>query len=808
LLISTFAWANDGNLNGRIFDKGTKQGLPGVNIVIEEKNTGTFSDGSGNFTLVNLEPGTFFLKASAIGYESYREEIEIVPGFTSNIEIALTESIQVLDGVVINRVSLVKGTSNIKDIVGSAHYLSPRELDKFNNTDINRVLRNIPGMIIQEEDGFGLRPNIGMRGTGVERSSKITLMEDGILVAPAPYAAPAAYYFPSLGRMSGIEIRKGSSQIKYGPYTTGGAINFNSTPIPSEFEANIDLFAGSHGFHNIFANAGASFKNIGFMAESLMTNSNGFKDLDNGGDTGYSTEDYIAKIRVHSDPDSKVYQSLTFKMGQSKENSNETYLGLTDADFLETPFRRYAGSQKDNMINKQNQWHLRYAIQPAKFLDITTTVYHSDFERNWYKLDKVKASDSTGYVNIASILQFPEMFIEELNIIKGTTSLNDDALMVKANNRSYFMEGLESVIGLTFPGATVNNEIELGIRLHRDQMDRYQWIDTYKMENGIMMLTEAGIPGTESNYVLDASAIASFIQYKFEYLNLTVIPGLRYENIFYEKRDYGKEDPGRTGNDLTTNDHNVDIFIPGVGIDYTFTDHISSFIGIHKGFSPPGLKEGTRPEISINYEAGLRYNTPFLSIQSVFYYNDYENLLGSDLTASGGTGSGNQFNGGESIIYGIEYELMYNPLGKRKSTFGLPITFNYTFINATFRNTFESEYEPWGSVQEGYEIPYIPKHQLTFNISLEHKRFNMNYSSKFVGDMRTVAGEGFIPDNEKISAYYVADLSSNVLLNKYVTLFGSINNIFNNVYMVSRRPAGVRPGLPLNFRIGFKAHFY
>jgi len=781
-------------------------GLPGINVIIEGRNTGTFTDASGNFTLENLEAGKIILKVSAIGYESFQEEIEVRAGATSSIEIPLKESIRVLDGVIVNRVSLVAGTANVNDIIGSAHYLSPRELDKFNNTDINRALRNIPGMIIQEEDGFGLRPNIGMRGTGVERSSKITLMEDGVLVAPAPYAAPAAYYFPSVGRMSSIEIRKGSSQIKYGPYTTGGAINFNSTPIPTGFDANINLFAGSHGFHNILANAGASFKNVGFMAESLLTNSSGFKDLDNGGDTGFSTEDYLAKIRVNSDPDAKVYQSLSFKIGLSKENSRETYLGLTDKDFQETPFRRYAGSQKDNMINKQNQWHLRYAIKPAEFLDITTTIYRSTFERNWYKLDKVKANDSTGTVNIGSILNNPERYTEEMDIIKGGTSMVDDALMVKANNRSYYLEGIESIIGLTFPGRSINNETELGIRLHRDQMDRYQWVDEYKMGNSIMMLTGAGIPGTESNYLLDARALASFIQYKFEYQNLTVVPGLRYENILYDKKDYGKEDPDRSGNDVTLKDHKVDIFIPGIGIDYKFTSLLSSFIGIHKGFSPPGLKEGTQPEISINYEAGLRYNTPSFSIQSVFYYNDYENLLGADMAANGWTGSGNQYNGGESLIYGIEYDMMFNPLGKGKTRFGLPLNFNYTYTHATFQNTFESEYEPWGNVEIGYEVPYLPKHQFSFNVSLEHKKFNINYSSKYVGDFRTVAGVGDIPEQDKIPAHYVADLSANYILNRFLTIHGSVNNIFNNAYPVSRRPAGLRPGMPISFRIGIKAH--
>jgi Fe(3+) dicitrate transport protein len=59
-----------------------------------------------------------------------------------------------------------------------------------------------------------------------------------------------------------------------------------------------------------------------------------------------------------------------------------------------------------------------------------------------------------------------------------------------------------------------------------------------------------------------------------------------------------------------------------------------------------------------------------------------------------------------------------------------------------------------------------------------------------------------------IPAYYVADISTNVKLNKFLTLQGSIYNVFNNVYAVSRRPAGLRPGMPISFRVGVKAHIY
>ena len=85
----------------------------------------------------------------------------------------------------------------------SSHFhLGKKDIKKYNYTDPNRILMGKNGISIVEEDGFGLRPNIIIRGASSYRSMSINLMEDGVLAAPAPYIAPAAYYFPTMARMA------------------------------------------------------------------------------------------------------------------------------------------------------------------------------------------------------------------------------------------------------------------------------------------------------------------------------------------------------------------------------------------------------------------------------------------------------------------------------------------------------------------------------------------------------------------------------------------------------------------------------
>ena len=791
-------------ISGEVINDKTGDGMPGAHVIVDELKMGVVTDGNGVFLLEDVPVGSHTITIRMIGYTTIIKEIELKES-NLELEFKLEEELYFLKGAVIEANSITGGMTKVGDLTGSAHYISPKELEKFSYNDIHRILRNIPGVNIQDEEGFGLRPNIGFRGTGVERSSKITLMEDGILMAPAPYVAPAAYYFPTTGRMQGIEVRKGSSQIKYGPYTTGGALNLMSTAIPNELFGRVKLFGGSYGQRGVHAFVGDATEQFGFLGETYQSASNGFKELDNGDNTGFKTEDYLFKFRYNSREDAQVYQSLTLKVAKYIETSNETYLGLTDSDFHENPFRRYSASQRDIMKTDQSQLVLTHYIRPVENLKINTSIYRTDFARNWYKLDKVKTVDSLGYTGIAAILEDPETYTEEYAILTGQTSQRDDALSLKANNRSYYAQGIQSIAQLDLSGGRISHLLDFGIRYHQDQIDRFQWVDKYRMEDGAMMLTEAGTPGTESNRIEIANALALYAQYTISTDRLKLIPGLRYENISISREDYGKNDPERTGVNLATRNNTVDVWIPGIGMEYELNARMKLISGIHKGFSPPGSKEGTNPEESVNYELGIRREHKSLRAGLIVYLNDYQNLLGVDLAAGGGTGSGNLFNGGTAMVTGVEVDLFFGPRISQKMI--LPLQLSYTYTDAYFTNSFESEFDAWGSVQAGDKLPYIAPHQLVLNAGLEHTRFNFNLSTKFTDQMRTVAGQEPTPFKERTDSSFILDASFQYNFSWKLSMFASAYNLTNVKYIVSRRPAGVRPGLPRTFTIGVKANF-
>lgn len=712
------------------------------------------------------------------------------------------DSTQQLKEVVVSAHQLFGSKFKAKNRTGAAYYMDSKELQKFNITDVNRALKAVPGVSIYEEDGMGLRPNISLRGSSPERSAKLTLMEDGVLIAPAPYSAAAAYYFPTIARMQAVEILKGSSQIQYGPYTTGGAINMVSSQIPSESQTSLLAQYGSYNSELYRVLHGNTKGKLGYVLDYTRYGSNGFKELPSGANTGFEKQDFVGKLSYDFSAFG-VSQTIQAKYQYSDETSNETYVGLTDADFKANPFQRYAGSEKDQMNTLHRQYMITHSFNFSPYLSLTTTAYQNEFGRNWYKLNDVGTTN--GKFSLGGIFTDPISYADELAVIKGTSSQSDALLYVKANNREYLSKGVQTKLDIHWSTGQSFHDLELGARWHYDEEDRFQWVDQYQYSNGSMMLQQEGVPGTDANRISSAEAFSTYALYKLTYKNLTVSPGIRYENMDLARADYGKSDLSRSGSDLSERSNSLDVIIPGIGFQYKL-NQASIFGGIHKGFAPPGSVAGQKAEESINTELGIRFSYAGMAGEIVGYRNDYSNLLGSDFAATGGTGNLDLFNAGEVLVQGIElllnYDLMQNKAGQH-----MPLSFGYTLTDSEFQNNFDANDGLWGSVARGDEMPYIARHQWHVGLGYEKGKWALNSQLRYMGDIRTQAGQGSIPNAFKINSNTVLDASVQYQLNARLRLQTNIINGLDATYASSRVPYGLRPGHPFGINIGIRYGF-
>ena len=715
-----------------------------------------------------------------------------------------SDSIHRIDEVVVSAKQMLGSKFEASNRTGSAYYVSPKEIAKLGYTDISRMLRAVPGVNIYEEDGFGLRPNISLRGTKAERSERISLMEDGILAAPAPYAAPAAYYFPNAARMHAIEVLKGSSQVQYGPFTTGGAVNMVSTPIPNRFTAGLRTSFGSYNTFNAYTYLGNDTKHLGYVVEYLRYQSKGFRRDEPDERTGFYRNDIVGKLRWHTSDEASTSQALELKLGFANEHSDETYVGLSEADFATRPYYRYRGAQMDEMRTKHFQSALTHYISFNNKLKITTSLYYNYFWRNWYKLSDISVGFHKGEKrSIETVLEDTEINAPYFDILTGAKDADGEALIVRANQRSYHSRGIQTKAEYKLSLGSSYLGLELGARYHADSEDRFQHDDSYSMHSGRMTLYRAGWGGDQSNRITAAHAFASYLLAKWSFSKLTLTAGLRLEDVEIIKRDYTTKDPRRTGHLRIDGDNHTTELLPSFGINYKILKPLSIFAGIHEGFAPPSVAKYYRqkPEKSINLESGLRLNLGTLRMEAIGYYNDYSNMLGSDLAAAGGQGTLDQFTVGAATVKGFEFLASWQPL-PRAWHVQLPLQFSYTYTDTKMKNEFYSA--AWGEVFAGDELPYIYKHALNAQIGLEWKKLELNFTMRYNGDMRTIPGQGLMAEAHKIPAHMIMDASVRYRLNNKVTFTANAINLANKAYLTSRHPSGVRAGHPFGLYGGVR----
>lgn len=719
------------------------------------------------------------------------------------------ENAQVLD-----KIKVVGNPADAEKIPGAAHVVTKEDVRQQSYDDVNRVLRKVPGVYVREEDGFGLFPNISLRGVDTSRSAKVSIMEDGVLMAPAPYSAPSAYYSPTVGRMSGVEVLKGSSQIKYGPHITGGVINYLSTPIPTKETVYLKSMYGSFNelrTHAYYGNTvDTNVGRIGFLLEGYARKNDGFKQIDktpdfrDSDDTGFTKTEPM--IKLSWEPKTAMYQRIELKYGQTDVDANETYLGLSEADFSANPTRRYAASRFDNFDAKQERSYLRYAISPNDDLDIITTLYYNEFERNWYKLKDLRNVNGNT-LRLSGALAGAQNG-EGLACLKGGLACT---LRVRANNRSYEAKGAETVTYYRF-GSDVQHEVSFGIRYHMDEVRRFQWDDDYAQAiNGTISGMTAGTPGDAGDRFQETKALALYLQDTIEAGDWTFVPGIRYERL-----DQTSEDPKGTlqsadGTKNRDGDNSLDLIAGGLGLSYRVNESWTTFGGVHRGFSPPsprGSRGGLDEETSTAYEAGARYSNRMqaFAAEAVLFYTQFEDLIVTDNV--GGTGSGDDENFGEVDAYGLEFSTQIDPGIANQWIVRNPWFLTLTYTNAEQQNDAKStDAESIFSFgKKGNDVPYIPEWVLSIGTGVETDRWGAFVSGTYVDETfasadnstQQVNGDGEADARfGKTDSYFVTDVTGFYRINERVKFFGGVQNLLDEEYIVSRQPHGPRPGMPL-----------
>lgn len=704
------------------------------------------------------------------------------------------------------------GATETFALPGSGYFVTAQDIRDQNYTNVNRVLAKVPGVYLREEDGAGLFPNISIRGVDGTRNEKITVMEDGILQAPAPYSAPSAYYSPNIARMAGVEILKGSSQIGYGPNTTGGVINFLSTPIPeseqfylrSTYGSNATWQVHSHFGDTVETNAGR----FGYLGEIYYKRSDGFRRVEGAplvgipaSDSGYSVMEPMVKFSW--EPNTILDQKFEFKYGYSELEADESYLGLTDADFKANPYRRYAGSFLDTIPTEQHRTYLKYSVSPNDDLDLRVAGYYNQFERDWYKIRNVNGNDLHTTLG-------PTGNPADLRTLRG---LAPGILGYRHNARAYDSYGVQLSGDYRFETGEIDHSLNFGVRYHEDSIRQFQENTSVTLAVGQRpLVTDLG-PGSGGNNFRDSAATAVWIKDDIGIGRLTVTPGVRYESVDLHFTNYAAD----ASNTVTgTGYGDIDWFVAGVGLNYELSETLSAFGGIHEGIAIPSPSDSlgfppVLPEESVSYELGMRHRSANFNAEVTGFLTDFSQIISTG-AGLGLTGTPVN-NAGTADVHGVEFLAGFDPFQDRDLR--MPVFVSTTWTSATLDQALatgagENIYGDGdgGPGIPGAEMPYIPEWKLAFGVGLETDRWGVDLSATYVSDTFGTALNSPVPVTSsrqgEIDGGMIVDLGAYYQLNETTKLIGGVHNLFEEVMMTSRIPEGARVNAPREFYVGFE----
>jgi len=685
----------------------------------------------------------------------------------------------------------------VETLGGSVQRVDEATLRAMNYVNPERVVTTIPGVNARIEDGYGLRPNIGIRGVNSHRSHKITLLEDGVLQAYAPYSAPSTFSMTPMSRVVGVDVIKGPSAILYGPQTLAGAIDFRTRDVPDGTHGFAELSYGMRNYVQAHLFAGSSNDTAGVSIEGLENSIDGFQTT-NGQkyfdrSNGYTLGDYALRAFWKPWNTGAVRHRLSAKLVYQHERSNETYLGLTDADFDANPIQRYAASANDEFRRQSTQIELRDTITLGDHGSLDIVAYRHDTHRIWHRLDRFGNKN----VTFLNVLNHPDDPANQsyLDVLRGVAdSANaDQQLIYVLNDWTYVSEGVQAEANYHISGR-IRQDIRAGARIHYDSYDRHIPAEAWDMLNGSLSRSSTGTT-LQNDDLSQTTALSGYAYDAVSVGDFTLAPGIRAEYIDMHYSDYVKDSKVHG---------TMAIALPGVSLSYAPIEPLRIFTGVHRGFSPPLPQDIQRlnPETSVNYELGARYRgKDGLQLELAGFFSDYNNMAYSTCASC----TDPQYHRyGEAYIGGLEAGAGYT---FRVGRFEVPMRANYTFIKTSVRKTFDSQEQQLTgdvnsvTIRRGDELPYVPKHQGSF---LTGVTFNDKLALTVQGTYTAAMREQLSSNGQDVKTddYFLLDVAGRWQVSKHIALTTRFENVLDQRRIASRRPWGARPTAPFQAQVG------
>ena len=791
-LLAARAQSQTGTMTGTVLMTGTASALSDVMVRVRGTTRAVLTDSSGVFRFAAMPQGQYELEARRLGFADALQEVLVRADDTVRVTIVMVPGSTELVGIRV----IGAPADAMTRFAGSVAVRAAAELAAIRPLSANDVLRTVPGVHVQEEEGLGLRANIGVRGLDPDRSRTLLVLEDGVPVALAPYGEPELYYSPPIERMDRLEVIKGSGSILFGPQTVGGVINYVTAAVPATPGGTFDYEGGTGGTRRARLRYGGTWGNA---RAGITAFHRGVRDLHGA---FARLGDVTTKLGMRAGA-----QDLGLKLSVYDEVSNATYVGLTDS--------MYRADARQHPSPDDRLWVRRYALTASHDVlfgsaMLRTTAYAYTTSRDWMRRDYTYNATRNAHV------------------FRATTG---------NRNRAFEVAGLEPRLRWSGRWGSLPQEIELGARAHREEArDQHVNGDTPTSRTGVVRDDE----------IRTGRAAAGFYQHRVWLApSLAVSGGARVERFDFDRRVIRTRVRRTDGTTSTRLPEDVDIrsgdavseLVPGAGLTWTPSTRLTLFAGVHRGFAPPRTKDALiyedptlapgdqvpapvslelDAERSWNAEAGARVNPwPFMTAELTAFRLDFSNQIIEPSLSAGSVSQAQLANQGSTLHTGVEMAAGVDFAKMLGQPFVARIDGALTLVRATFTDHRRLA-TPDGDTADvhGNDLPYAPRRRAHVAATFEHPAgLTARFDASFVGDQfgdnfETVAGSadgrtGLIP------AHRILNASARWRLPRVhaMALTASVRNLTGATYIASRRPEGIKPGLPRLWMVGAEAAF-
>jgi Fe(3+) dicitrate transport protein len=557
IFVTSSIYSQNATIKGKVVSHDNGSAMPFV-LVSLNNTIHKYTDSKGSFVFENVSGEKNNVTFYTLGYDKIEQEISI-KSENEIIELPIIKmvanSIQITE-VVVNAVSNSYSTK----YEGSNFIINSKDIELTKPIGTEEVLKKVSGVNVSGDMGISNRLNVGIRGSYPRRSANILLLEDGTPIAPAPYLSPEAYYNPPSDRLDGIEILKGADILSYGANTMYGVVNYITKKPPVKPTLGLNVVGGENGYHSEYFTYGGTWNKLGAELQILNKGFDGFQQ-------NTSSDIFNTTLKLYAELTKR--SSFYIKLNYHQEKSKATYSGLTPYTYSKDP--KQNPFDADDLTSKRYAVDLMHNFQLTENTLLSTKIYASQFQRDWWRQENVVISASTA----ANYLK-DDVLNDRYDYLKDETFGSNDYIRVgklvngkegtRARNRTFKFAGLQETFKYTLSREHFKMNFEVIAKVH------IEGFNNVEIKNDSSRFSRSGTMDRDQYYELQA--YSGVIKDKLTFNNkLSFTPYLRYELV--EMRSFDRLAIAKmSNNDGSRNfgslKNTYSSFIPGASLSYNF----------------------------------------------------------------------------------------------------------------------------------------------------------------------------------------------------------------------------------------------